>query len=63
MTPILKELLWVPVRHCIVYKVFSLIYKAINGAVPCCVSDVLNYCTAKGTKWRHQDYGILSHSE
>ena len=48
MTPILKELHWLPVRHYIVYKVLSLVYKAVNGAVPCCISDLLNYCTSKG---------------
>ena len=49
MTPILKEIHWLPVRHCIVYKILSLIYKAINGAVPGYICDLLNYCTSKGT--------------
>ena len=49
MTPILKEIHWLPVRHCIVYIILSLIYKAINGAVPGYICDFLNYCTSKGT--------------
>ena len=51
MTPILKKkkLHWLPVRHCIVYKILSLVYKAINGAVPCCISDLLNYRTSERT--------------
>ena len=50
MTPILKKKLhWLPVRHCIVYKILSLVYKAINGAVPCCISDLLNYRTSERT--------------
>ena len=49
MTPILKEIHWLPVRHCIVYIILSLIYKAINGAVPGYICDLLNCCTSKGT--------------
>lgn len=49
MTPILKEIHWLHVRHCIIYIILSLIYKAINGAVPGYICDFLNYCTSKGT--------------
>ena len=51
MTPILKKrkLLWLPVHHCIIYKILLLVYKAINGAVPCCISDLLNYRTSERT--------------
>ena len=38
-----------PVRHCIVYKILPLVYKAINGAVPGCISDLLNYRTSERT--------------
>ena len=52
MTPILKKKLhWLPVRHCIVYKILSLVFKAINVAVPYCISDSLNYRTSKRTLW------------
>ena len=44
-----KKLHWLPVRHCIVYKILPLVYKAINGAVPCCISDLLNYRTSERT--------------
>ena len=50
MTPVLKKKIhWLPVRHCIVYKILSLVYKAINEAVPCYISDKLNYRTSKRT--------------
>ena len=51
MTPIpkKKELHWLPVCHCIVYKILPLVYKAINGAVPGCISDLLNYRTSERT--------------
>ena len=49
-TPILKKKLhWLPFRHFIVYKILPLVYKAINGAVPCCISDFLNYRTSERT--------------
>ena len=44
-----KKLHWLPFRHCIVYKILPLVYKAINGAVPCCISDLLNYRTSERT--------------
>ena len=50
MTPVLKKKFhWLPVRHCIVYKILSLVYKAINEALPCYISDKLNYRTSKRT--------------
>ena len=50
MIAILKKMLhWLPVRHDIVYKILSLFYKAVNGAVPCYISDLLDYGTSKGT--------------
>ena len=49
MTPILKELHWLAVSQCMVYKIFPLVKKAVNGAVPCYTGDLLNYCAFKGT--------------
>ena len=50
MTAILKKMLhWLPVRHDIVYKILSLFYKAVNGVVPCYISDLLDYGTSKRT--------------
>ena len=60
MTPILKEIHWLPVRHCIVYKILSLIYKAINGAVPGYICDLLNYCTSKGTLRSSSQYPLAT---
>ena len=44
-----KKLRWLPVRHCIVYKILPLVYKAINGAVPYGIRDLLNYRTSERT--------------
>ena len=49
MTPILEELHWLPVRNCMVNTILSLVYKAVNGAVPCNISDSLDYRTSKRT--------------
>ena len=50
MIAILKKMLhWLPVRHDIVYKILSLFYKAVNGVVPCYISDLLDYGTSKRT--------------
>ena len=51
---------WLPVRPCVVYKILSLIYKAINGAVPCYICDLLNYCTSKGTLRSSSQYPLAT---
>ena len=40
---------WLPVRNCMVYTILSLVYKAVSGAVPCNISDSLDYRTSKRT--------------
>ena len=51
---------WLPVRPCVVYKIISLIYKAINGAVPCYICDLLNYCTSRGTLRSSSQYPMAA---
>ena len=34
ITPVLKELHWLPVPHCINYKIALLLFKALNGMAP-----------------------------
>ena len=48
MTPMLKEIHWLPVRHCKVYKILSLIYKAIYGAGPATYATYLIIAPLKG---------------
>ena len=44
-----KKLHWLPVRHFMVYEILSLLYKAINGTVPCHICDLFDYRNSKGT--------------
>ena len=55
-----KKLHWLPVRHCIVYKILSLLYKAINGTVPCQICDLLDYHTSKGTLRSSSQYPLAT---
>jgi len=41
ITPILKKLHWLPVHYRIVYKILLLVYKALNGAAPRHISDLI----------------------
>jgi hypothetical protein len=41
ITPILKELHWLPVRFRVEYKVILMTYKALNGLAPPYISDLL----------------------
>ena len=34
ITPVLKQLHWLPVRYRIVFKILLLVYKALNGTAP-----------------------------
>ena len=51
---------WFPVRHCIVYEILSLFYKVINGAGPCYISDLLDYCTSKRTLRSSSQYPLAT---
>ena len=44
---------WLPVLHCLVYKILSLIYKADWA-------DLLNYCTSKGTLRSSSQYPLAA---
>ena len=41
VTPILKELHWLPIEQRVAFKVLLLAYKGLNGLAPKCISDML----------------------
>ena len=45
ITPILKDLHWLPVRYRIVYKILLIVYKAVNGLSPLYISNLLSFYT------------------
>ena len=47
ITPVLKQLHWLPVRYRIVFKILLLVYKALNGRAPSYISDLLKYHTSE----------------
>ena len=42
ITPVLKELHWLPVRYRIHFKLLLLTFKALNGMAPAYISDLIN---------------------
>ena len=55
-----KKLHWLPVRHCMVYKILSLLYKAINGTVPRYICDLFDYRNSKGTLRSSSQYPLAT---
>ena len=47
ITPVLKQLHWLPVRYRIVFKILLLVYKALNGTAPSYISELLKYHTSE----------------
>ena len=43
ITPSLIDLHWLPVEYRIIYKILSLIYKAVNGLSPSYMSNLLSF--------------------
>ena len=46
ITTVLFELHWLAVRHHVVYKILLLVFKALNGAAPCYLENLLHYLTS-----------------
>ena len=42
ITPLLKELQWLPVRQRIIFKILMIVYKALNGQTPSYVTELLH---------------------
>ena len=47
ISPVLKQLHWLPVRYPIVFKILLLVYKALNGTAPSYISELLKYYTSE----------------
>jgi len=47
ITPVLKQLHWLPVCYRIISKILLLVYKALNGTVPYYISELLRYNTSQ----------------
>jgi hypothetical protein len=45
ITPVLRELHWLPIKYRIDYKVLLLTYKVINNLAPCYLKDLVTICT------------------
>ena len=41
ITPILRELHWLPVNYRIIYKLMLFVFKSLNGAAPAYIDDLL----------------------
>ena len=43
VTPLLRELHWLPVRQRIEFKILMLVYKALHGQAPSYITELLNF--------------------
>ena len=47
ITPVFKKVHWLPVRYRIIYKILLLVYKALHGAAPSYIKDLISYHTSQ----------------
>ena len=59
ITPVLKELHWLPVRYHIDYKILLLVFKALNGAAPSYLENLLHYKTCRTLMIRSSSQRLL----
>ncbi len=43
ITPVLSTLHWLPIKHCIDFKILLITYKALNGLAPQYLSELLSH--------------------
>ena len=43
ITPTFMRLHWLPVKHCVIFKIVLLVYKALHGLAPKYICDMLTY--------------------
>eukprot|EP00794_Sanderia_malayensis_P013257 gene13257-14621_t len=60
ITPLLKELHWLPVKFRIDYKIIIMTFKAINGTAPDYISDLVTLKSNSGYSLRSNDKLFLS---
>ena len=60
MTPVLKELHWLPIRSRITFKILLLTYKALNGLAPVYLTNMLHrYCPPRALRSNRSLSGTL----
>ena len=59
ITPVLRELHWLPVRQRIVFKVLTLVYKSLHGLAPVYLQDLV-YLHTPGRSLRSANQRQLS---
>jgi len=53
ITPVLRRLHWLPVKHHIQFKLALLVYKSLHGSVPRYLSDDCQLVSDVGRRWLH----------
>ena len=49
ITPVLRQLHWLPVEYRVQYKILLVTYKALQGQAPSYIKDLLQFCTTGRT--------------
>ena len=59
ITPILRELHWLPISHRISYKVLLITFKALHGLAPSYIKELLTFRTVSLRSMRSDNQGFL----
>ena len=59
ITPTLMRLHWLPVKHCVIFKIVLLVYKALHGLVPKYICDMLTYKQSSNYSLRSDEQVLL----
>ena len=59
ITPILKELHWIPVQQRIIFRILLIIYKALDDLAPIYISNLLTFCLYKSDLEEFLDFGFI----
>ncbi len=56
ITPVLQQLHWLPIEHCISFKILSLVFKALHSLAPPYICDLLHpYVPSRSCRSSDQD--------
>ncbi len=58
ISPVLSTLHWLPIKHCIDFKILLITYKALNGLAPQYMSELLSHYSPP-RPMRSQNFGHL----
>ena len=59
ITPLLRELHWLPVRMCIDFKILLITFKILQGFAPSYLKNLVSVLPASHYQWRRNNNGIL----